>query len=190
MWKKLTLAFSALATALAGAGAVAQAGARLHWASVPLPAIDGGHHPPALFEGKVVLVVNTASRCGFTAQYDGLQKLWTEYRDRGLVVLGIPSNDFGGQEPGSNAQVQSFCRVNFGVDFPLLEKQVVTGPDAHYLFAWAAAKTGPAGTPKWNFHKYLIGRDGRLIDWFSSVTAPDAARVTATIEQALAEGGR
>lgn len=158
----------------------------LDWKTVPLPSIDGGPLPASQFTGKVVLLVNTASQCGFTPQYKGIQALWEKYRDQGFVVLGVPSNDFGGQEPGSNAQVHSFCELNYGVSFPLLEKQTVVGPNAHPLYRWAAAQTGPVGVPQWNFHKLLIGRDGRLVDWFSSLTDPNAAKLTKAIESSLA----
>jgi len=159
----------------------------LDWASLPLPGIKGAPLSPNLFEGKVVLVVNTASQCGFTPQYDGLESLWTRYRERGFVILGIPSNDFGGQEPGSNEEVATFCRVNYGVDFPLLEKQTVVGPDAHPFYRWAKEQTGVVGVPRWNFHKILIGRDGRLVDWFSSVTGPATNRLNEAIEGALSQ---
>lgn len=187
MRKTVKALFATLLACLIPPPALADAPERLDWDGLDLPAIDGGKHAAELFKGRVVLVVNTASRCGFTPQYAGLQALWLRYRDQGLVVLGVPSNDFAGQEPGSNAQVQDFCQVNYGVDFPLLEKQVVTGARAHPLYRWAAARTGAAGLPRWNFHKLLIGRDGRLIDWFSSVTAPDAAKLVAAVEAALAE---
>lgn len=181
------MAAAAAMLGLAGAAEAAQSSPRLDWASVPLPAIDGGQIAPDSLKGKVVLLVNTASNCGFTPQYQGLQEVWKGYRDRGLVVLGVPSNDFGGQEPGTNKEVQAFCQVNYGVDFPLMAKQPVTGEQAHPLFRWAASQAGFAGSPKWNFHKYLIGRDGRLIDWYSSMTAPTSDKVRAAIEKALAE---
>jgi glutathione peroxidase len=170
---------------LAGNLAAATPYDRLDWSSVPLPAINGGQIEPQSLKGKVVLVVNTASQCGFTPQYRGLETLWRQYRDRGLVVLGVPSNDFGAQEPGSNPEVATFCEINYGVDFPLLEKQVVTGPGAHPFFRWAAERTGPLGVPRWNFHKILVGRDGQLADWFASTTAPDADRLRAAIDKAL-----
>ncbi len=172
---------------VSGGAAAAGVGTVLDWRRLDLPAIDGGQLSPDLFRGKVVLVVNTASQCGFTPQYQGLEELWRSYRDKGLVVLGIPSNDFGGQEPGSNAQVQNFCEINYGVDFPLMEKQVVTGGQAHPLYRWAAAQTGAVGVPRWNFHKLLIGRDGRLVDWFSSMTSPSSDRLKAAVDRALAE---
>jgi glutathione peroxidase len=170
---------------LAGQAAAASVRDAVDWASVPLPAISGGQLQPEALTGKVVLVVNTASQCGFTPQYQGLEALWQEYRGRGLVVLGVPSNDFGAQEPGSNRDVASFCEINYGVDFPLLEKQVVTGANAHPFYRWAAERTGPLGVPRWNFHKILVDREGRLADWFASTTAPDAGRLRAAIEKAL-----
>ncbi len=168
----------------------AMAEARLDWSKVPLPAIDGTTHAPARFQNKVVLLVNTASFCGYTGQYEDLQKLWTRYRDKGFVILGVPANDFGAQEPGSNASIKSFCELNYGVDFPLLEKQTVVGANAHPLYKWAAAATGPAGVPRWNFHKILIGRDGRLAAWFSTQTPPLDAKITGAVEKALAAEAR
>jgi len=157
----------------------------LDWAALPLIAIDGAALSPETFRGKVVLVVNTASQCGYTPQYDGLQALWTRYRQDGLVVLGVPSNDFGGQEPGSNDEIASFCQLNYGVDFPLLEKQSVTGQKAHPLYRWAKDVSGAAAVPRWNFHKLLIGRDGRLIEPFASSVTPDAPVLRSAVEQAL-----
>ncbi|EME71579.1 phospholipid hydroperoxide glutathione peroxidase [Paramagnetospirillum caucaseum] len=181
------LASMLAAIGLAGSVAAGPAGERLEWSSLPLPAISGGRIEADTLKGKVVLVVNTASKCGFTPQYQGLQSLWREYRGRGLLILGVPSNDFGSQEPGANSEVASFCEINFGVDFPLLEKQAVTGTDAHPFYRWAAERTGPLGVPRWNFHKILVGRDGRMVDWFASTTAPDSGRLRAAIDKALAE---
>lgn len=152
-------------------------------------AIDGGALPLAAWRGKAVLIVNTASRCGFTGQYSGLQALWDRYRDRGLVVLGVPSNDFGGQEPGSAAEIKTFCEVNFAVDFPLAAKTSVTGPHAHPFYRWAATTLGALATPKWNFHKYLVAPDGRLVDWFSTVTGPGSAGMIEAIERTLPQPG-
>jgi glutathione peroxidase len=153
-------------------------------------AIEGGALPLAGYKGRPVLVVNTASQCGFTKQYAGLQELWTRYRERGLVVLGVPSNDFGGQEPGSEAEIKKFCAVNFDVDFPLAAKETVKGEGAHPFYKWAAAELGVMAAPRWNFHKYLIGPDGKLVDWFSTPTDPMASRVTAAIEALLPPAGR
>lgn len=153
--------------------------------------IEGEPLPLSRFKGKVVLVVNTASRCGFTHQYGDLQAVWERYRDRGLVVLGVPSNDFGNQEPGTEAEIKNFCEVNFAVDFPMTAKVQVTGEAAHPFYKWAARDAGPDGQPRWNFHKYLIGPDGRLADWFSTPTAPTSSEVTGVIEAQLsrAAGG-
>ncbi len=148
-------------------------------------AIEGGEMPLTRFKGNAILVVNTASQCGFTPQYAKLQELWRRYRDRGLVVLGVPSNDFGGQEPGSEADIKKFCTVNFDVDFPLAAKETVKGDGAHPFYKWAAAELGAIAVPRWNFHKYLIAPDGRLADWFSTPTDPLSAKVTAAIEALL-----
>ena len=136
------------------------------------------------YAGKVVLVVNTASYCGYTGQYEGLEALHQKYRDRGLVVLGVPSNDFGAQEPGSNAQVADFCERTYKVRFPMLAKTVVSGSDAAALYRDLAAATGQA--PRWNFHKYLLGRDGKALASFPSAVTPQDARVVEAVEKALA----
>ncbi|HEX4942900.1 MAG TPA: glutathione peroxidase [Usitatibacteraceae bacterium] len=136
------------------------------------------------YAGKVVLVVNTASYCGYTGQYEGLEALHQRYRDRGLVVLGVPSNDFGAQEPGSNEQVADFCERTYKVRFPMLAKAVVSGPGAIALYRELAGKTGKA--PGWNFHKYLLGRDGQAIASFPSAVPPGDARLVAAVEKALA----
>ena len=152
-------------------------------------AIDGTPLPLSRFAGKAVLVVNTASRCGFTGQYRGLQALWSDYRDRGLVVLGVPSNDFGRQEPGTEAEIKAFCGEDFGVDFPLTAKTAVRGAEAHPFYRWARAEAGVLAAPKWNFHKYLIAPDGGLAAWFYSWTTPGAARLRRAVEAVLPEAG-
>ncbi len=147
--------------------------------------IDGGPMPLSQYKGKAVLVVNTASFCGFTPQYEGLQALWDTYRDRGLVVVGVPSNDFGGQEPGTSGEIKDFCATNYQVTFPLADKEVVSGEGAHPFYKWARAELGMLAAPKWNFHKYLVAPDGRLIDWFSTTTKPDSDKVVKAIEALL-----
>ncbi len=147
--------------------------------------IGGEPLPLSQFEGRTVLVVNTASRCGFTPQYRGLQSLHRKYADHGLTVLGVPSNDFGAQEPGSSTEIQEFCESHFGIDFPLTGKVAVSGDEAHPFFRWAAQEMGPLAQPRWNFHKYLIAPDGRLVDWFSSATEPEADSVCHSIEANL-----
>ncbi len=137
------------------------------------------------YAGRVVLVVNTASRCGYTPQYEGLEALYTRYRDRGLVVLGFPSNDFGAQEPGSNARIAEFCRTEFGIEFPMFEKSAVSGRQANPLFADLARRTGRP--PAWNFHKYLIDRAGTTVASFDSGVTPDSRTLVERIEQMLAE---
>lgn len=147
--------------------------------------IDGDPLPLSGFAGSAVLVVNTASFCGFTYQYAALQDLWQTYRDRGLVVLGVPSNDFGQQEPGTAAEIKEFCEVNFAVDFPLTEKQVVKGEGAHPFFKEIVQVLGPDAAPRWNFHKYLIAPDGRLVGAWPSRVEPGSPEITAAIEAVL-----
>lgn len=137
------------------------------------------------YAGKVVLVVNTASQCGYTPQYEGLEALYKRYQKRGLVVVGFPSNDFGGQEPGSNKAVAEFCQVNYGVSFPMFGKTVVSGPQANPFYA-ALAQLG-GGVPRWNFHKYLIDRGGNRVVGFDSNTVPGDSRLVREIEKLLAE---
>jgi len=153
-------------------------------------AIEGDPLPLAQFAGKAVLVVNSASQCGFTSQYSALADLWARYRDKGLVVLAVPSNDFGGQEPGTEDEIKQFCEVNYGIDFPMTEKVHVRGEKAHPFYQWAATHFSPLSKPRWNFHKYLIAPDGKLVGWFSSVTSPTSEKVVSAIEEQLARGNR
>ncbi|MDX2102327.1 MAG: glutathione peroxidase [Alphaproteobacteria bacterium] len=148
-------------------------------------ALEGGPLPLAQFQGRALLVVNTASFCGYTSQYRALQALWERLEPRGLTVLGVPSNDFGAQEPGSNADIAAFCETTFGIDFPMTGKVSVRGANAHPFYRWAERELGPAAAPRWNFHKYLIDRTGRLAAWFPTQVAPDDARVLAAIERVL-----
>ena len=170
---------------------------------IPLTRIDGTASTLADYAGQVLLIVNVASKCGLTVQYDGLEWLFRSYRDRGLVVLGFPANDFKGQEPGSDAEIADFCRATFGVDFPMFGKITVTGPEKHPLYdALIAAEPQtsfrpgsnfrdriPAPNPNevhWNFEKFLIGRDGQVIGRFAPDTEPDDPDLVAAIEAALA----
>ncbi len=141
--------------------------------------------PLSHFRGKVVLLVNTASFCGFTPQYEGLQKLQSTYAPRGFTVIGVPSGNFLGQEYKSNKEISTFCKTKFGIKFPLAEKSDVIGPTAIPVYKWAAAELGMANIPKWNFHKYLIGRDGRLITAFGTKVDPMDIKVTNAIDAAL-----
>jgi glutathione peroxidase len=148
--------------------------------------ITGAPAPLAEHKGKVVLIVNTASACGFTPQFEGLEALWKTYRDRGLVVIGFPSNQFGAQDPGSNGEIAQFCQKNYGVDFPMMSKVNVNGGDAHPLWQWLTAEApGLLGTKaiKWNFTKFLVGRDGQVIKRYAPNDAPKSLQ--ADIEAAL-----
>jgi glutathione peroxidase len=149
--------------------------------------IDGKTVKLSKFEGKVLLVVNTASACGFTPQFGGLEKLWERYKDQGLVVLGFPSNEFGGQDPGSNDDIASFCQLNYGVTFPMMAKIEVNGSQAHPLYRWLTKEApGFLGTQgiKWNFTKFLVGRDGQVIKRYAPQDAPE--KLASDIEAALA----
>jgi glutathione peroxidase len=137
------------------------------------------------YQGKVILVVNTASFCGFTSQYEGLEKVYAKYKDQGFVVLGFPSNDFGQQEPGSNKEIADFCKNTYDVKFPMFAKSSVSGSSPNPLFKMLIAKTGT--TPKWNFYKYLIDRNGNVIDSFGSVTKPTSSSISSAIEKLLGE---
>ncbi len=149
-------------------------------------ALDGSALPLERFRGNVLLVVNTASKCGFTPQYEGLERLHETHRAAGLTVLGVPSNDFGGQEPGSAATIQEFCTTRFNVTFPLTAKTVVVGEAAHPFYRWVVGVKGQDAAPRWNFHKILIDRTGAVVDTYSSRVAPDAAALTDPIARALA----
>lgn len=149
-------------------------------------AIDGAPLPLAGFEGSALLVVNTASLCGFTPQYDGLQSLYEAHKDEGLVVIGAPSDDFGGQEYDDNGEIRKFCETNFNISFPLTEKVDVVGDGAHPFFKWAKVSLGEAAEPKWNFHKILIGRDGKAIAAFPSKEEPTGQTIQKAVADALA----
>ena len=136
------------------------------------------------YKGKAVLVVNTASYCGFTKQYDELQSLWDNYKSRGLIVLGIPSNSFN-QEKSSNSEIKEFCEVNFNIDFPLSTITDVKGENAHPIFIWAKNNYGKSAVPKWNFHKILINKEGKIHDTFTSFTKPLSKKIISKIEQIL-----
>ncbi|MCC5782955.1 MULTISPECIES: glutathione peroxidase [Kocuria] len=150
--------------------------------------LDGREQPLSEYAGKVVLVVNTASECGFTPQYEGLEQLWRDFRQDGLVVLGFPCNQFGHQEPGSEEEIADFCSRNYGVTFPMFEKVDVNGPGAHPLWSWLREERGGimGDAIKWNFTKFLVGRDGRVIRRFAPKTSP--AQLAGSIESALAHG--
>jgi glutathione peroxidase len=179
---------STLARRLVAAAVLAvPAGAALACAPLLNHSFPGLHDERAqslcAYQGKVVVVVNTASQCGYTPQYEVLQSLYKSYKDRGLVVLGFPANDFGGQEPGSNKEIAEFCQVNYGVSFPMFAKTSVVGRTANPLFADLARQTGAA--PQWNFHKYLIDRGGNRVMSFDSKVRPDSREFVAAVESLL-----
>ena len=136
------------------------------------------------YKSKVVLLVNTASKCGFTPQYSGLQKIYERYKDDGLVVLGVPTNDFN-QELSKDSDVKEFCEIRFGVEFPMSSIQPIRGDNAHPIYKWIQSNVSVIGQPRWNFHKYLIGKDGKIINWFSSMTSPTSEGLVNQIETAL-----
>ena len=147
--------------------------------------IDGETLPLENYRGKALLIVNTASLCGFTSQYSGLQNLWESYRDRGIVVLGVPSDDFGGQEFDSADEVKSFCKINFDIDFPMTDIVHVKGSSAHPYYKWVAKAHGGMAVPRWNFHKHLIDANGNLVEWFMSTTSPSSSKLRRAIEKIL-----
>jgi len=150
-----------------------------------LPALDGGEIDFNTYRGKPLLLVNTASKCGFTPQYEGLQHLWSTFRAQDLVVIGIPSNDFGGQEPGSAADIGATCYRNYGVSFPIAAKSHVKGRNAIPLFKWLAEQGGILARPRWNFYKYVIDREGQLSTWFSSIAKPESGRVKSAVNRTI-----
>jgi glutathione peroxidase len=155
--------------------------------AIPLKTIDGKDTTLKSYSGKVLLIVNVASKCGYTRQYKGLESLWKKYESQGLVVLGFPSNDFGGQEPGTEAEIQEFCQSKFGVSFPLFAKLHTKGPEQHPLFAALTGPDSPKPAPvKWNFNKFLIGRDGKIINHYDSKMEPESEVLAKDIEAALA----
>ena len=147
--------------------------------------IDGTPLPLSKFKGKAVLVVNVASQCGLTPQYSGLEELWRGKRDKGLVILGVPANDFGSQEPGTENEIKTFCETRFAVDFPMTSKEHVIGGEAHPLYKWIAGELGEDAAPKWNFHKYLIAKDGSIAGTFGSRTEPNDAAMNNAIDEVL-----
>ena len=149
-----------------------------------IESIEGKEIKMLDYKDKVVLLVNTASKCGFTPQYSGLQKIYDRYKDDGFIVLGVPSNQFN-QELTKNSDVKEFCEIRFGVNFPLTKIQKIKGDDAHPIYKWVAENVSLIGTPRWNFHKYLIGKDGQIINWYSSMTSPSSEGLINEIEKAL-----
>ena len=147
--------------------------------------INGDELNLSTYKGKTVLIVNVASNCGFTKQYDDLQNLYDIYSEKGLVILGIPSNQFGGQEPGSEDEIKEFCETNFNITFPMTSKYDVKGENAHPIFLWAKKSFGNSTVPKWNFHKILVNKHGKIVDTFASFTNPKSNKIIKKIEDIL-----
>ena len=146
--------------------------------------IDGDLIDFRQYKNKVIVVVNVASRCGFTNQYEDLQMLWTNYKDNGLIVIGVPTDNFK-QEPGTNKEIKDFCETTFGIDFPITEKTNVIGKDSHPFYIWAKENHGRSAIPKWNFHKIIIGKDGKVADTFASITKPSSNKFLKILDQEL-----
>jgi glutathione peroxidase len=187
MLNRRTMLAALLTTAATATRALANGGmSRIPAYAFSFPALSGDDIRLAAFTGKPLLVVNTASLCGYTPQYAGLQEIWSEFRERGLTVIGVPSNDFGGQEPGGTSEISETAHHQYGVTFPIAAKAVVIGAKAHPFYKWAA-EARPKEVPKWNFHKYLIGRDGYIADVFASKVEPADTRIKTAIAKTLAD---
>lgn len=171
-----------MTTAILGA-AIAMAASTVY--EFPMKSIDGKQVSLGDYKGKVLLLVNVASQCGYTPQYAGLQSLYEKYKDKGLVIVGIPANDFGAQEPGSDQEIKQFCSRNYHVTFPMMSKVVVKGSGKTPLYDYLTSQTG--GEVKWNFTKFLIGKDGKIKQRFESAVKPDSGELTGAVEKALAE---
>ena len=181
----MTAALTVIAGVASTGNARAQAGmSRITAYAFSFEGLAGGDIRLADYAGRPILIVNTASLCGFTPQYAGLQELWTEFSGRGLMIIGIPSNDFGAQEPGGATEIAETAQHQYGVTFPIAAKAIVKGPNAHPFYKWAA-EARPKDVPRWNFHKYLIGKSGELAGTFDSKTAPDDSAVISAIEGEL-----
>ena len=147
--------------------------------------LDGSTLSLREFKEKVIVIINVASQCGFTKQYADMQTIWEKYEKKGIIVLGIPSNDFGNQEPGNNKEIKNFCEAKFGITFPMTEKVSVKGSSAHPFYIWAEKNHGKSAVPKWNFHKIIIGKDGKIEDTFASITNPSSNKFIKALEKAL-----
>ena len=147
--------------------------------------LDGTQLNLSEYKGKVIVVVNVASQCGFTNQYEDMQNVWQQYQNKGLIMLGVPSNDFGKQEPGDSKEIKNFCEAKFGITFPMTEKVSVKGTEAHPFYIWARDNHGKTAIPKWNFHKIIIGKDGKVAETFSSMTNPSSKKFIAVLKKLI-----
>ncbi|WGD48946.1 glutathione peroxidase [Bradyrhizobium sp. CB1650] len=186
--RRTMLSAALVAIAASATRALADGGmSRISAYAFSFPALSGGDDIRlAGFTGRPLLIVNTASLCGYTPQYAGLQELWSEFHERGLTIIGVPSNDFGGQEPGGANEISQTAHHQYGVTFPITAKAVVVGAKAHPFYKWAA-EARPKEVPRWNFHKYLIGRDGYIAEVFASAVEPTDTRVKTAVAKALAD---
>src|SRR5713226_9440026 len=183
----ITAALAAIANPASTRMALAKAAvSRITAYAFSFPALAGGEIRLADYAGRPLLIVNTASLCGFTPQYAGLQELWAQFHDRGLMIIGVPSNDFGAQEPGGATEIAETAQHQYGVTFPMAAKAAVKGANAHPFYKWAA-DSRPKDVPRWNFHKYLIGRDGYISEVFPETVEPSDRRVKTAIARALAD---
>ena len=147
--------------------------------------LDGSPLNLSEYKGKIIVAVNVASQCGFTKQYDDMQDIWEKYQSKGIIMLGIPSNDFGGQEPGTSTEIKNFCESKFGITFPMTEKVSVKGKSAHPFYLWAKENHGKSAVPKWNFHKIIIDKNGKIAETFSSMTSPSSKKFIMAIEKLI-----
>ena len=147
--------------------------------------LDGSNLELSEYKNKVIVVINVASQCGFTSQYEDMQKIWEKYQSKGIVILGVPSNDFGSQEPGSNQEIKNFCEAKFGITFPMTEKVSVKGENAHPFYVWSKKNYGSGAIPKWNFHKIIIDKNGKIAETFSSITNPSSKKFIKTLEKLI-----
>jgi glutathione peroxidase len=147
--------------------------------------LDGSALSLSEYKDKVIVVINVASQCGFTNQYEDMQKVWEKYQDKGIVMLGVPSNDFGKQEPGSNKDIKNFCEAKFGISFPMTEKVSVKGAKVHPFYIWAQKNHGKSAIPKWNFHKIIIDRNGKVAETFTSIVNPSSKKFIKTLEKLI-----
>ena len=147
--------------------------------------LDGSLLRLSDYKNKVIVIVNVASKCGFTNQYEDMQNIWDQYQQKGLVIIGVPSNDFGSQEPGTSSEIKNFCEAKFGITFPMTEKVSVKGSEAHPFYIWAKENYGKSAVPKWNFHKIIIDKNGKIAETFSSMTSPSSKKFILAIEKLI-----
>lgn len=147
--------------------------------------LDGSQLNLSNFKNKVIVIINVASQCGFTKQYEDMQKVWEKYQDKGIIIIGVPSNDFGNQEPGTNKEIKDFCEAKFGITFQMTEKVKVKGPEAHPFYLWAKKNHGKTAVPKWNFHKIIIDKSGKIVETFSSITNPSSKKFLKVLDSLI-----